>query len=48
MSPKIETAKILRDHLIRKAMNEGAPTREVAEIADMSHTSVLKIWRDED
>jgi hypothetical protein len=36
-----------RDRYIRKAMDEGGSAREVAELAGISHTWVLKIWRDE-
>lgn len=44
---KIEWALAERDRLIRKAMDDGASAREVAELAGISHTWVLKIWRDE-
>lgn len=36
-----------RDGWIRKAMDEGGSAREVAELAGISHTWVLKIWRDQ-
>lgn len=36
-----------RDNLIRQAMDEGGSAREVAALAGISHTWVLKIWRDE-
>ena len=36
-----------RDAYIKRAMDEGASAREVAELAGISHTWVLKIWRDQ-